>query len=363
MFARMKPIVWALIPYDIQGGHLTADTYDNDRTKAELASTFHQLGLPWIWQPVVLGSIDDIVAQLATSLARRPTVAFNLCDGLDGDGVPGLSFVSALEQAGIPFTGSDPRFYETSTYKLRMKRLFRERGIETAPWEVLPSTGPVEGVCARLGVPLIVKPDVSYGSYGISLRSKVGTDAEIETRRDELHRHELATMLIDGDIFAERYLAGDEYTIFTGGYRDDPGQVWTLPPARRCFADSIPAHERFLTYDRYWGYYREESAPEGGEAFYRYELVEGELADELVELARQAFCAAHGHGYARVDVRRDTVSGKLSVLEVNANCGLSGDDQTSTGSILQQMGWNLPGLFLRIIRQTLERHGAPAGVT
>jgi D-alanine-D-alanine ligase len=128
-----------------------------------------------------------------------------------------------------------------------------------------------------------------------------------------------------------------------------------LPPARRCFSDSIPSEERYLSYDRYWGYYKEESAPRDGEAFYWYELVEGSLRDELADLARRAYCAVAGHGYARVDARRDTVNGRLSVLEVNANCGLSGDDQTSTGSILKLMGSSYPELIRRILDQTLER--------
>jgi D-alanine-D-alanine ligase len=351
-----RPLVWALIPYEIRGDVLTADTFDSEPTKAELAETFEVLGLPWIWQPVVLSSIKEVVGQLGASMDRRPTVAFNFCDGLDCDGTPGLSVVEALEAAGIPFTGSDSRFYQISTSKLRMKRLLLERGVETAPWEALPAGGPVRGMCERLGSPLLVKPDVSFASYGISLRSKVTSDAELESRRDALRQGEMAGMLPDGDIFAERYLAGDEYTVFVGGYRDRPDAIWTLPPARRCFAESIPAEERFLTYDRYWGYYNEETAPAGGEAFYRYELVEDGLSEELVELAKRAYCAVEGYGYARVDIRRDTINGRLSVLEVNANCGLSGDDQTSTGSILQLMGWDFPGLLLRIIRQTLQYH-------
>ncbi len=349
------PMVWALIPHSLDGERLTAATYDNERTKSELAASFHALGLPWVWQPVVLASIADLVQQLTASMARRPTIAFNFCDGLDRDGVPGLSLVKELARAGVPFTGSDPRFYENSTYKLRMKQLFLAHGVETAPWEVLPRNGPASGVCARLGVPLMVKPDVSYASYGLTLRSKVCSDAELEARRAELRAREMVTLLFESDAFAERYLAGEEYTVFVGGFRDDPERIWTLPPAQRCFAPSIPEAERFLTYDRYWGYYDEESAPEDGQAFYRYELVDGDLRDELVDLATRAFRAVDGYGYARVDVRRDTINGRLSVLEVNANCGLSGDNETSTGAILQRMGWHFPGLLQRIIRQTLER--------
>jgi D-alanine-D-alanine ligase len=352
----LKPLVWALIPYTIAENRLTAETYENEPTKAELAAAFDALGLPWIWQPIVLGSIDETTAQLITSMRHRPTVAFNFCDGLDRDGTPGVSVVKALEDAGIPFTGSDSHFYQISTYKLRMKSLFREHGIETAPWEVLPRTGPVQGVCGRLGIPLLVKPDVSFASYGISLKSKVFADSEIEICRNQLWKGEMGKIFADEHIFAERYLAGDEYTIFIGGYWNHPNEIWTLPPARRCFADSIPPEERFLTYDRYWGYYKEESMPAGDEPFYSYELVHGEIREELVELAFRAYCTVKGSGYARVDIRRDTVNGNLSVLEVNANCGLSSDDQTSTGSILHLMGWKYSDLILRILTQTLQRY-------
>ena len=352
----LGPLVWALIPYELDGNKLTAEPYDNEPTKSELAMVFHELGLPWIWQPVVLSSIEQVKTQLVLSMQTRPTVVFNFCDGLDRDGVPGVSMVKALEEAALPFTGSDSRFYGISTYKLRMKKLFSEHDVETAPWEVLPRTGPVQGVCKRLGTPLLVKPDVSYASYGISLKSKVSTDLEIEIRRDELRRGEMGKTFADEDVFAERYLAGDEYTVFVGGYWDQPDRLWALPPSHRRFADSIPPEERFLTYDRYWGYYKEESMPERGEPFYCYELAKDDLREELVGLANRAYCAVKGHGYARVDIRRDTVNGKLSVLEVNANCGLSGDDQTSTGSILKLMGWSYSDLLLRIIDQTLQRY-------
>lgn len=354
----VKPFIWALIPYRIEGARLTAETYESERTKAELAATFHELGLPWVWQPVVLTAVEDLSAQITASMTRRPTVVFNLCDGVDEVGTPGVSVVKALERAGIPFTGASSRFYEISTSKVRMKTLFRERGVPTAPWEVLPRTGPVQGVCERMGAPLFVKPDVSSASEGISLKSKVLTDAAIEARRDELRQGELREPFANQDIFVERYLAGDEYTIFVGGFWDRPDELWTLPPARRCFADSIPHDERFLSFDRYWGYYKEEIAPAEGEPFYRYALVEGPRREELTALAKRAYCAVDGHGYARVDIRSDTIDGTLSVLEVNANCGLSGDDQTSTGSILQLMSWTLSGLIARLIAQTLERNCA-----
>jgi D-alanine-D-alanine ligase len=54
-------------------------------------------------------------------------------------------------------------------------------------------------------------------------------------------------------------------------------------------------------------------------------------------------------GYARVDLRMDRMTGEMSVLEVNANCGLSEDDQTSTGCILKLAGLTLADLLGSIL--------------
>jgi len=103
------PLIWVLIPYFIEDGRLDGETFENEDTKTELAQAFHSLGMPWIWQPVVLANIDNVVSQIKRYRQRRPVIVFNFCDGLDSDGSPGPSVVRALEAAGIPFTGADSR--------------------------------------------------------------------------------------------------------------------------------------------------------------------------------------------------------------------------------------------------------------
>jgi D-alanine-D-alanine ligase len=49
----------------------------------------------------------------------------------------------------------------------------------------------------------------------------------------------------------------------------------------------------------------------------------------------------------------DRGSGEMFVLEVNANCGLSEDDQTSTGCILKIAGMTLAELLRSILRDAL----------
>ena len=150
-------------------------------------------------------------------------------------------------------------------------------------------------------------------------------------------------------LFAERFIEGPEFTAFVMGNWRDPGSVRCLPPAERVFNASIPDGEKFLSYERYWGVYRDETPPPDGGPFYGYAACEARLAPMLMEISRGAYIAVHGMGYARVDLRMDRATGELFVLEVNANCGLSQDDQTSTGCILRLAGMSLADLLKEIL--------------
>ena len=353
-------MVWALVPFCIEREVLISETWDDELTKSELADSFHALGLPWVWQPIVSSNLESVVAQISRALAGRHGVVFNFCDGTDGDDAPGISVVESLERASVPFTGADSKFYRISTSKIAMKELFREAGVPTPPFAVPPQSGAVTGIAERLGAPLIVKPEISSASSGIDLRSVVGTDEEIGARRDAMFTMGLAHMATGRNrIFVERFIDGDEFTVLLGGYQDRPEEIWHLPPAHRAFDESIPQHERFLSFDRYWGYYKEETPPEGNRPFYRYEPCPADESEHLAGLARRAYCAVHGSGYARVDIRRDRHTGEYFVLEVNANCGLSGSDQTSCGSILKMAGMRFADLLQRILDDASARKALP----
>jgi D-alanine-D-alanine ligase len=352
---ELQPIIWTLVPFFIEGGTLKSDSYDLWPYKVELASVFQELNLRWIQQVVVHAAIDNVVAQILECAKTQPTLVFNLCDGYDEVGTPGLSVVKALEAAGLPFTGADVRYYETSCSKLEMKRLFRQAGVPTAVWEPLPNEGPLTGLCERLGKPLFIKPSASSASMGIGLKSVITTDEDAARRRDDLRKGELGKLFANDIIFAEDFIDGPEFTILIGGYWDDPDNIWTLPPAERIFDSSIPESERFLSYDRYWGYYKEETPPEGGRPFYGYRAAPPEQARILFDIAKRAYVATWGYSYGRVDIRFNRRQNEYQVLEVNANCGLSGDAETSCGSILEMAGQGFPQLVQKILEQALAR--------
>jgi D-alanine-D-alanine ligase len=336
-------MIWAFAPFALREGRLEGFDFDTLQTKRELAEAFRELGLAWIWQPVIDTNVESVIAQVP----REESVVLNLCDGIEEAGTPGLCVVEALERAAIPFTGADSQFYKISTSKLIMKEMLNAAGVATPAFEAL-SSGKLVGICSRVGVPLLVKPDVGAASAGVFLRSKVSRDEDVAALRDELL---IATTprFCDGRVaFAERFIDGPEFTVFVMGNWRDPGSVRCLPAVERVFNASIADEEKFLTFERYWGFYSEEMPD--GQPFYGYAACDPQLAAVIEEISRRAYLAVQGKGYGRVDLRRDRVTGELFVLEVNANCGLSEDDQTSTGCILRFAGMTLADLLRIILR-------------
>src|SRR4051794_943264 len=148
--------------------------------------------MPWVWQPVVPECIDEVLAQIANYRAKQDAIVFNFCDGDDINGYPGLSLLRALEASGIPFTGAHARFYEISTSKILIKEALTRGGVPTAPFAIVPHAGSVEGLCQRMGAPLILKPAISAAGWGLTLRSVVHNDEEIAACRDELLSGDMA---------------------------------------------------------------------------------------------------------------------------------------------------------------------------
>ncbi len=337
-------MVWAFTPYLIRDGQLIGESYDDHPTKAELAHAFHALSMPWIWQPVVADSLDAVVAQVAKYRETQEAIVLNLCDGDDVNGYPGVSVPRALEAARIPYTGAEPGFYELSTSKLRTKQALVAAGVSTAPYAALPKYGPVTGLCSALGTPLFLKPDVSAAGWGLTLKSVVNDDEQIASCRDELRNGAMSQYFADDTLFVERFIEGPEFTVLVGGYWDQPAGMWALPPAERVFDASIPDRERILCNERL------------GRPYYHYEGCAGSLAEPLRDLALRAYRAVQGSSYGRVDIRQDRSSGSLYVLEVNANPGLSGDEEVvSVGCILKLANMTFPGLLAAILHQTASR--------
>lgn len=331
--------VWAFIPYWQVGNELVSEAYDTPQTRRELAEVFEELGLDWTWVPITTHNLCGTVEALLQSADGFTPLVLNYCDSDPVFGGPGIDVVQLLQRKGIAFTGAGEAFYSLSTSKILMKEAFVRAGVPTSPYALI--TGPgrdVEGLCERLGAPLFVKPVISAGSFGISVRSVVHDDQELEDQVSALMEGPGSRELSEGGLFAERFINGPEFTVLVLGMHGDPASIHVFPPVERAFNLRLPEEERFFSFDRYWELYKEESPPPGG-IFYEYRPVPSPLKERLTDLARRAYHAVGGTGYGRVDIRMDKESKELFVLEVNANCGISADEnQSSTGQILKWAG-------------------------
>lgn len=330
-------LVWVLVPVVETTDADIAWYSDFTQSRAEYERAFAALGFAWRWQPITLANHRDVVQAIARDSVGHEPVVLNLCDGDEVNGSPGLSVIRCLKEHGLRFTGADERFYDVTTSKIVMKEAFDRAGVPTSPWAVIPRDGTgANEVMKRLGVPLILKPAVSAGSLGITTKSVVQSPQALRAALKRLSKGYHGWDVAGGGVFVERFVAGPEYTTFIVGSYDDAARATIYPPVERVFNEALPPNERFLSFDRLWGLYETEAPLEGDADLWNYRKMPKVLAKRVMEISWAAYEAVGGRGYGRVDLRQDSETGEIQVLEVNAQCGISEDESyTSIGAILR----------------------------
>jgi D-alanine-D-alanine ligase len=351
--------VWVLAPYLENNDPNISYYYDFSQSIAEYSRSFDELGVAWKWQPVTMKNYASVIKRIVkeNDSDTRTHLVFNLCDGDEVNGTPGISVVRLLEETGLLYTGADEYFYEITTSKVPMKQAFDRAGVPTAPWMAITSRNEkMEGLFKKLGRPVIVKPAVSGGSMGVGIRNVVSTLEALTEQVQNMFDGYRGWQLASDGIIAESFINGPEYTVLIVGSYDKPGKAKIYEPVERIFHPSLPEQEKFLSFDRLWEIYEEEAEmPENGN-FYEYELPDASVREEIKRISWDAFVATRGKGYTRVDLRMDRKTRKIYVLEVNAQCGLSEDeDYTSIGAILRLSGKTFTQLVVAIINDAYQR--------
>ena len=353
--APASPPVWVLVPtMPLADEHLKYYG-DFEQGRDEFARAFNALGIPWHWQPVTMSTIESTVQQMART---GVTCVINLCDGDELHGVPGLSVIDALERAGLAYTGSNRAFFDLTTSKIDMKRAFEDAGVPTSPWSIVePSQPDWQAPFQRPGRPLIVKPAVSAGSLGISVENVVHSPDQLEARVKCISEGYHGWDLMSGGLIAEEFVAGREYTTFIVGDHTDLRHRRVYPPVERVFNRNLPPTEQFLSFDRLWEFYDKEAPLPEGQYLWEYARVPAARRAAIKAVSWDAYVAVGGVGYGRVDLREDAETGELYVLEVNAQCGLSEDENyTSIGAILRFAGVSYDALVAQLMRHAQRRH-------
>lgn len=277
---------------------------------------------------VELSRIPDQPEALPAGLTRQaPDIAFL---ALHGGGGEGGTLQAALEQAGIPYTGSGPTASAAALDKIRTKDIFTEACIATPASlsyrAVTPDQLPgiIEESLQDLGLPFVVKPPSQGSTIGITI---VRNDAEILPALESALHYE-------SNILIEAFVSGVEITAAVLGN----GNPRVLPMI--------------------------EIVPESG--FYDFHakyvantnmIVPARISPEATETAEELALLSHTalgcRGYSRVDmiVSDDDVC----VLEVNTLPGMIGD-HSLVPCAARAAGMSYAALLDEMIQLGLEEH-------
>ncbi len=360
-FTNHQIKVWVLAPL-LETNDANIDYYyDFSQSIAEYEKTFAELGIEWEWQPVTINDYAGIIDLIAKEkdFAHKTPVVFNLCDGDEINGTPGISVVKLLEEKGLIYTGSDEYFYRITTSKIPMKKAFDKARVPSARWKAIHDKEDIENIFESLGTPVIVKPSISGGSMGVGIKNVVHNQTELQEQVNKMFAGYRGWDLAADGLIAESFITGPEFTAMISGSYNNPKEAKIYTPVERVFHESLPEQEKFLSFDRLWEIYEDETPMPNEANFYEYALPDESLIDEIKKISWDAFVACKGCGYTRADIRMDKETGKLYVLEVNAQCGLSEDENyTSIGAILRFSSVSFTQLVAQIINDAFTRLSA-----
>jgi D-alanine-D-alanine ligase len=263
--------------------------------------------------PVKAGDLSG----LSTLHASGAHLVFNL--GLSATPLE-PSFAACVEFAGLRCTGSGMVAIGLANDKIRSRMLLAAAGVRVPRFVVLaPGAKPDQ---IDLTPPVIVKPALQGSSWGIS------RDSVVMSREAVLDRARRIWERFDEPAVADEFVQGREFRV---GLIEGAGKrfqfagigAWTFRDAARGFrieGDHKSQHMSVIPPSQ----------------------LPANLRNEIIAIAQKAFDILGIRGYASLDLRVDEL-GRVTVLEVNANPGISSDSPI----------WSSRG-FDRIVRLIVE---------
>ncbi|MFP1726253.1 D-alanine--D-alanine ligase [Lonsdalea quercina] len=259
---------------------------------------------------------DFPVSQLKEQGFSRIFIALHGRGGEDG------SMQGALEQLGLPYTGSGVMASALTMDKCRTKQIWQASNLSVAPYIVLnrhqfqrSNPSGLLKLVEPLGMPLIVKPSREGSSVGMS---KVEQAEALPAALEAAFHH-------DENVMVEKWLSGPEFTVAILGNE-------TLP--------SIRIETTGTFYD-----YQAKYASEDTRYFCPSGLT-AEQESELASLSLAAYRALDCSGWGRVDVMMDD-DGGFYLLEVNTSPGMT--EHSLVPMAAKQHGLTFPQLVTRIL--------------
>ncbi|MBB6136148.1 D-alanine-D-alanine ligase [Massilia aurea] len=230
------------------------------------------------------------LADLAAQGFDRVFIALHGRYGEDG------SLQGALEQLGIPYTGSGVMASSVGMDKITTKKLWLMEGVPTPKYATVDADTDLDALVAELGLPLIVKPPLEGSSIGIT---KV-------TDRDQLADAIALVASMDDAVLAEQFVTGREFTVAVLGQG---------AAARALPIVEIVAPEG--KYDYQNKYFTDDTQ------YHCPAPLPDELTQQIQRHAVNAYRAIGCEGWGRVDVLVRESDMRPFLLEVNTSPGMT----------------------------------------
>ncbi len=255
----------------------------------------------------------DVDHNIGTTLAERKIDL--ACIALHGTWGEDGTIQGVLEYLKIPYTGSGVLGSAIAYNKVVSKEIFMERGIPTAPYQVI--TAEDRGQVKRtLDLPVVVKPADQGSSIGVSI---VQTESQWETALDEAFK-------VSEEILIEQFIEGKLLAVGMNG------------PLPMPIVEIVPKS----------GFYDYEAKYTEGKTDY---ICPAQLTSKEAQQCRDAsvwvFKALKGRGFPRVDLILD--KGTPYALEMNTVPGMTPTSLLPMAA--RQAGLEFDDLVIEILKR------------
>jgi D-alanine-D-alanine ligase len=298
-----------------------------------MARTLRRLG----HTVTVLPLVNDLFAFQRKLRRLRPHVVFNQYEDFAHGGLYDMWLVALVRMMGFPLTGASALALGLSHYKFTTLSLLSGVGIPVPPHTTLLET--VRAVDQhKWSFPLIVQPSQEHAGVGLDRNSVVHSKKDLRNKVREILR------TYNQPALAQRFLSGREFNVgIIGGKR-----MRILPLAEVNYSNLPTEFPPIMSYAAKW---METTTEYQKTSVICPADVDPDLANQISQVALDAFRAVGGWGYGRVDVRLDE-SGAPYVLDVNCNACL--DEGMGLARSAEKAGIAYPQLLQIILRAALE---------
>ena len=131
---------------------------------------------------------------------------------------------------------------------------------------------------------------------GVGIKNVVEDKASLIEQTKKMFDGYRGWNLASDGIIAESFINGPEFTVLISGSYDEEDSSNIYEPVERIFHPSLPDKEKFLSFDRLWEIYEEETAMPNEANFYEYALPDPLLIDAIKKISWDAYAACKGKG-------------------------------------------------------------------